>query len=251
MISLNGKAALVTGGSRGIGSAVAILFARAGADVAITYVSDRKSADLVKKKIERLGRICLTIQVQASSAVSVRRAVARTAKEFGAIDILVNNAGVWKHAPIRSMTEKQWDETIDVNLKGTYLFCNAVLPSMKKKGGKIINIASTAGQRGEAGYSHYAASKGAVIAFTKSIAAELAPMRINVNCVAPGWVSTDMTFSALRNRSALRAIERTIPRGKVAVPEDIAGPVLFLASDLSDHLVGATLSVNGGGLMIT
>jgi 3-oxoacyl-[acyl-carrier protein] reductase len=122
---------------------------------------------------------------------------------------------------------------------------------MKKKGGKIINIASTAGQRGEAGYSHYAASKAAVIAFTKSIAAELAPMNILVNCVAPGWVSTDMTSTVLRNRTALRAIERTIPRGRVATPEDIAGPVLFLASDLSDHLVGTTLSVNGGGLMAT
>ena len=251
MISLDGKVALVTGGSKGIGAAVAVLFARAGADVAITYVSDRKSADVVKKKIERLGRICLTIQVQASSGVSVRRAVVKTAKQFGSIDILVNNAGIWKRAPIRSMTEKQWDETIDINLKGTFLFCNAILPSMKKKGGKIINIASTAGQRGEAGYSHYAASKGAVIAFTKSIAAELAPMGIHVNCVAPGWVFTDMTSSALGNRSSLRMIERTIPRGRVATPEDIAGPVLFLASDLSDHLVGATLSVNGGGVMIT
>ncbi len=250
MIRLDGKVALITGGSRGIGAAVAILFAKAGADVAITYVSDRTSAELVKRKIERLGRICLTIQVQASSGVSVRRSVARVAGRFGAIDILVNNAGIWKRAPIRSMTEKQWDETIDINLKGTYLFCHAILPSMKKKGGKIINIASTAGQRGEAGYSHYAASKGAVIAFTKSIAAELAPMGIHVNCVAPGWVITDMTSSALGHRSVLRAIKRTIPRGKVATPEDIAGPVLFLASNLSDHLVGATLSVNGGGVMI-
>ncbi|MEX2115954.1 MAG: 3-oxoacyl-ACP reductase family protein [Bacteroidota bacterium] len=251
MISLSGKVALVTGGSRGIGAAVAILFAKAGADVAITYLSDRKSAARVKKQIERLGRICLPVRTQASLATSVQRAVAQTVKEFGRIDILINNAGIWKRAPIHTMTEEQWDETIDVNLKGTYLFCKAVLPAMKKKGGKIINIASTAGQRGEAGYSHYAASKGAVIAFTKSIAAELAPMGIHVNCVAPGWVATDMTLPALRSRSTLRTIQRTIPRGRVASPDDIAGPVLFLASHLSDHLVGATLSVNGGGVMNT
>ncbi|MEX2191399.1 MAG: 3-oxoacyl-ACP reductase family protein [Bacteroidota bacterium] len=251
MISLDGKVALVTGGSRGIGAAVALLFAKAGADVAITFVSDRKSADRVKKQIERFGRMCFTIRAQASSSSSVRRAVAEAGQKFGRIDILVNNAGIWKRAPIRSMSEKQWDETMEVNLKGVYLFCKAILPLMKKKGGKIINIASTAGQRGEAEYSHYAASKGGVIAFTKSIAVELAPRGVYVNCVAPGWVSTDMTFPALRNRSALRAIERSIPRGKVATPDDIAGPVLFLASPLSDHLVGATLCVNGGGVMIT
>lgn len=250
MISLDGKVALVTGGSRGIGAAVAILFARAGADVAITYVADRKKAARVQHQIQQLGRTCLPIRAQAASSGSVRRAVEKTAKTFGTIDILVNSAGIWKRAPIRSMTEQQWDETMDVNLKGTFLFCNAVLPSMKKRGGKIINIASTAGQRGEAGYSHYAASKGAVIAFTKSIAAELAPMGIQVNCVAPGWVLTDMTSPVLRDRSTLRTIERSIPRRKVALPEDIAGPVLFLASDLSDHLVGATLSVNGGGVMV-
>jgi len=251
MIDLNGKVALVTGGSRGIGAAIAILFAKAGADVAITYFSNRKSATRVKEQIVRLGRICLPLKAHAASANSVRQAVVRTGKEFGRIDILVNNAGIWKRAPIHSMTEPQWNETMDVNLKGTYLFCKTVLPFMKRRGGKIINITSTAGQRGEAGYSHYAASKGAVIAFTKSIAAELAPMGIQVNCVAPGWVSTDMTIPTLRNHSTFRAIKRTIPRGKVASPDDIAGPVLFLASHLSDHLVGATLSVNGGGVMIT
>lgn len=250
MINLNGRVALVTGGSRGIGAAIAVLFARAGADVAITYFSDRKNADRVKRQIEQLGRSCLVIRVQVSSPASVRRAVTKAAGEFGKIDILVNNAGIWRPASLRHMTEAQWNETIDINLKGVFLFCKAVLPAMKK-GGKIINIASTAGQRGEAGYSHYAASKGAVIAFSKSIAVELAPLGIQVNCIAPGWVFTDMTSSALRNRSMLRTIERTIPRGKVANPDDIAGPALFLASQFSDHLVGATLSVNGGGVMVS
>ncbi len=250
MIDLGGKVALVTGGSRGIGAAIAVLFAKAGADVVLTYSSDRTSANRIKEQIGQLGRSCIAIRVRVSSSASVRGAVSRAREEFGKIDILVNNAGIWKPASLRSMTEAQWNETIDINLKGVFLFCKAVLPAMRK-GGKIINIASTAGQRGEAGYSHYAASKGAVIAFSKSIAAELAPKGIQVNCIAPGWVFTDMTSSALRNRSSLRAIERTIPRGVVATPEDIAGPALFLASRFSDHLVGATLSVNGGGVMVT
>lgn len=250
MIHLDGKVAFVTGGSRGIGAAIAVLFAKAGADVVVTYASDRKNADRVKRKIEEFGRTCLAIRVEVSSPASVQRAISKTKGEFGKIDILVNNAGIWRPAPLRQMTEAQWDETIDVNLKGVFLFCKAVLPAMKK-GGKIINIASTAGQRGEAGYSHYAASKGAVIAFSKSIAAELAPLGVQVNCIAPGWVFTDMTSPILRNRSLLRAIKRTIPRGLVATPDDIAGPALFLASQFSDHLVGATLSVNGGGVMIS
>lgn len=249
MITLAGKAALITGGSRGIGAAVAYLFARAGADIAITYRSDRRSALRVRDRIEAMGRRCVVIQTNASSAASVRRAVTVAARSFSRIDILVNNAGVWKRAPIRTMTEKQWDETLDVNLKGTFLFCQAVLPFMKKRGGKIINIASTAGQRGEAEYSHYASSKAAVIAFTKSIAVELAPMKIHVNCVAPGWVITDMTRSVLGKPSTLKKIEKNIPRGRVATPEDIAGPVLFLASPFSDHLVGTTLNVNGGGVL--
>lgn len=249
MINLKGKVALVTGGSRGIGAAIAVLFAKAGADVVLTYFSDRKNADRIRSQIEELGRSCMAIRVQVSSPASVRKAVSRAREKFGRIDILVNNAGIWRPAPLRSMTEAQWTETMDINLKGVFLFCKAVLPAMRK-GGKIINIASTAGQRGEAGYSHYAASKGAVIAFSKSIAAELAPQGIQVNCIAPGWVFTDMTSSALSDRSSLRAIERGIPRGTVATPDDIAGPALFLASSFSDHLVGATLSVNGGGVMV-
>jgi 3-oxoacyl-[acyl-carrier protein] reductase len=148
------------------------------------------------------------------------------------------------------MTEAQWDETLDINLKGSFLFCNEVVPVMRKqKGGKIINIASTAGQRGEPFYSHYAASKGGMIAFTKALGAELASENIIVNCVSPGWIHTDMTAHVLRNRKQLRDIKKLIPRGRVGTPEEVAGSVLFLASDLSNHTVGAVINVNGGSVL--
>lgn len=196
-----------------------------------------------------MGGECLPIRAEVSSVADVRRAVAETVARFRTIDILVNNAGVWRRAPLATMSERAWDDMMAVNLKGTFLFCREVLRHMKRRGGRIINISSTAGQRGEAWHSHYAASKGAVIAFTRSLAVELARHKIQVNCVAPGWVDTDMTAGVLGRRAARRAIESAIPRGRVATPDDIAGSVLFLASPLSDHLVGAVLSVNGGGVL--
>lgn len=250
MINLNGKVALVTGGSRGIGAATAIALAKAGALVAITYTSHQERAQRTAEAVRTVGKECLSIKADVSNARQVHKAVTSVRDVYRRIDILVNNAGIWKRASIGSMTEEQWDKTIDVNLKGTFLFCREVAPLMKKqRGGKIINIASTAGQRGEPYYSHYAASKGGMVAFSKSIAVELAPFNVNVNCVAPGWVDTDMTASALRTHAMRREIVRIIPRGKVATPEDIAGSVLFLASDLSDHLVGAVINVNGGGVL--
>ncbi|MBI2618984.1 MAG: glucose 1-dehydrogenase [Ignavibacteriales bacterium] len=249
MINLHGKVAFVTGGSRGIGAACALLLAQAGAHVAITYRLREKEGERIRKQISRLGKRCLLIRAVASSQRSVLEAVRSVHREFGRIDILVNNAGIWKKASLAAMSTRQWDETLSTNLKGVFLFCRAVVPLMKRRGGKIINISSTAGQRGEPFHSHYAASKGGVIAFTKSIAVELAPFGIHVNCVAPGWVDTEMSASALRPRSSRKRIEELIPRGRVATPEEIAGPVLFLASSLSDHLIGATLSVNGGSVM--
>ncbi|RMD50472.1 MAG: SDR family oxidoreductase, partial [Ignavibacteria bacterium] len=170
--------------------------------------------------------------------------------DFGSIDILVNNAGIWKHSPIDKMTLEKWNETININLTGTYLFTKYVVPEMKaKKGGRIINIASTAGQRGEAEYSHYASSKGGVIAFTKSLATELGKYNINVNCVAPGWVLTDMTQHIFDNEEERKKELSIIPLGRVAMPEDIAGPVLFLASGLANHITGEILNVNGGSVL--
>jgi len=250
MINLTGKVALITGGSRGIGAATASKLAEAGADIAITYRSDLRNARRIERQIQTIGSRCVAFRADASSQSDVRKCVRQAVSRFGRIDILVNNAGIWKRAPVRSMTERQWDETLNINLKGTFFFTREVVLFMKH-GGKIINVSSTAGQRGEAYHSHYAASKGAVIAFTKSVAVELAPLNILVNCVAPGWVDTDMSRPALGKRSSRRSIEQSIPRGSVASPDDIAGPILFLASDLSNHLIGATLSVNGGSVMVT
>ena len=250
MISLVGKVVLVTGGSRGIGAAVAVMMAKAGATVALTYSKNKKDADRTACQIARFGSDCLVIRANAAKQKEVQDAVKSTIGHFGKIDILVNNAGIWKRGAIGSMTERQWDETLDVNLKGTFFFCNAVVPFMKKrKSGKIINIASTAGQRGEPYYSHYAASKGGIIAFTKAIAVELAPSGIAANCVSPGWVFTDMTSKVLGDRRKIGSINKLIPRGRVATPEEIAGPVVFLASDLANHLVGAVLNVNGGSVL--
>lgn len=249
-IDLTGKTALVTGGSRGIGAAIVKILAIAGADIAFTYIKHKKEAEIVRKEVNALGRHCLILRVEVDKLTQVRKTVRNSIKEFGKIDILVNNAGIWKHGAIGEMTEKQWNETIDVNLKSTFLFCNEVVPIMKKQGGgRIINIASTAGQRGEPFHSHYAASKGGMIAFTKSIGPELIRHGIYVNCVSPGWVETDMTREELADPKAGEEIKRVIPRGKVASPEEIANCVLFLASELSNNLVGSIISANGGAVL--
>jgi 3-oxoacyl-[acyl-carrier protein] reductase len=251
MLDLSGRVAIVTGGSRGIGATVAQLLARVGADVVITYRRDKRSAERVAREVRSFGPDCLVVRADVSNHADVRRTVRAAVKRFKRIDILVNNAGVWTYGAIGKMSERVWDETLDANLKGTFLFCNEVVPYMKKRrSGRIINIASTAGQRGEAFHSHYAASKGGMIAFTKSIGPELAPYGILVNNVAPGWVDTDMSASALRVPASLRRITKTIPNRRVATGEDIAGAVLFLASEFSSHLVGSTISVNGGGVLV-
>jgi len=250
MITLLGKVVLVTGGSRGIGAAIATMVAEAGATVAFTYNTDKASAQRTARKVARGGSECLIVQADVSKSQDVRRTVKTVLEHFGRIDILINNAGVWKRGRMGKMTEAQWDETLDINLKGSFLFCNEVVPVMRKqKGGKIINIASTAGQRGEPFYSHYAASKGGMIAFTKALGAELASENIIVNCVSPGWIHTDMTVHVLRDRKQQRDIKKLIPRGRVGTPEEVAGPVLFLASDLSNHIVGAVINVNGGSVL--
>ncbi len=250
MEDLEGKAVLITGASRGIGAAVALGFAKYRAKLAITYQTNADQARTCSRSVKEKGADCLIMKADVSNPSDVKNAVKETMDKYGRIDILVNNAGIWKEGAIGSMTDRQWDETIDVNLKGTFLFCNEIAPLMKaQKKGKIINISSTAGQRGEAFHSHYAASKGGVIAFTKSIAVELAPFGINVNSVSPGWVETDMTGDVLGDRQLRADIDRAIPRGQVATPDDIVGAVLFLASDISRHIIGATINVNGGSVL--
>lgn len=251
MIDLTGKVLLITGGSRGIGAATALLFARAGADVAITYRGSDSKAKEVQNEIGKLGKKCQTYKGDISKKDIVKTIVRDVQKEFGRIDVLVNNAGIWTYGEIDTMKEDVWDQTMDVNLKGTFLFCHYIVPIMKKQaGGSIINISSTAGQRGEAFHSHYAATKGGIISFTKSLSTELGRFNIRVNCVAPGWVDTDMSADTLQKQPLREEVLKSIPLGKIPTAEDIAGPILFLASRLSDHITGEILNVNGGSVLV-
>jgi 3-oxoacyl-[acyl-carrier protein] reductase len=249
MIDLKGKAAVVTGGSRGIGRAACLLLARAGADVVLGYRSNSAAAASVTEEIRRMGRKTLAVQGDLSRRRDAEALMDAALKALGRIDILVNNHGIWKDGPIGSMTEEEWDETLDVNLKGIFLCTRAALPAMKRQGaGRIINIASTAGQRGEAEHSHYAASKGGIIAFTKSLGPELCGSGILVNCVAPGWVDTDMSTDSLAGPDRGKILA-TIPMGRAGTAEEIAGGILFLASDLAGYCCGEILNINGGSVL--
>ncbi|MBC7361065.1 MAG: 3-oxoacyl-ACP reductase FabG [Candidatus Aminicenantes bacterium] len=250
MIDLTGKRALITGGSRGIGRATAILLAEAGADVAIHYRNNDQAAFEVKKIVEEKGRECLVLKAEISRKDEVERMVRSCLERWERIDILVNNAGIWTYGEMGNMPEKVWRETMAVNLDGVYYVTNAVVPWMKKqKQGWIVNVASTAAVRGEAFHSHYAASKGALVSLTKSLAVELAPDNIRVNCVAPGWVETDMCTEVFSDPEFKERVRQSIPLKRIPPPEDIAGPILFLVSDLAVHITGEILNVNGGSVL--
>ena len=251
MISLRDRFAIITGASRGIGAATAIMFAEAGArGLVINYNRDRDSAAHVGAECESHGAEVMLARADVSRVASVEKMVRGAVARFGSLDILVANAGLWKRAAIEEMTERQWSETINVNLRSIYACCKAAARVMiAQRSGTIILISSTAGQRGEAYHSHYAATKGAIISMTKSLAAELGPRGVTVNCVAPGWVATDMTSDALADPKQKRRIRDLIPIGRVATPEEIAGPILFLASELASHVNGEVLNVNGGSVL--
>ncbi len=250
MIRLDGKKALVTGGSRGIGQATAVLLAEAGADVAVHYQKNEPAAREVVRKIEAAGRQGLLCRAEISSRREVEQMVAAIGEKWGRIDILVNNAGIWTYGEMGNMTEEVWRETMAVNLDGVFYATNAVVPWMKKnRQGWIVNVASTAAVRGEALHSHYAASKGALLALTKSLAVELAPYNIRVNCVAPGWVDTDMCTEVFSDPEFREKVRQSIPLKRIPPPEDIAGPILFLVSDLALHITGEILNVNGGSVL--
>ncbi len=250
MIDLKGQTAIVTGGSRGIGRAIAVALAGAGAHVAITFSDDAAGALETKHEIDRFGVRSLAICADIAKMSDCRKAFRYVYRKMGRIDILVNNAGIWTYGEAGRMKEAVWHKTIDINLTGTFNMCNLIIPVMKRqKFGRIINISSTAGQRGEAFHSHYAASKGGIIAFTKSIAVELIRQGIWVNCVAPGWVRTSMTSGVWKKSSEARKIFDSIPIGRFATAEEIAGPILFLASPLSNYIVGEILNVNGGNVL--
>src|SRR5262245_30293426 len=230
VMNIDGRAALVTGGSRGIGRACCLMLAEAGARVAVNYRSDEKAAASVVDSIRASGGEAVAIQADVADPASAAALVDRAASSFGRLDIVVNNAAVWTDGSIDTITDETLSETIDINLKGCFHVSRAAVPHLRRvNAGRLIFISSTAGQRGEAGHSHYAASKGAQISLTKSLAPELAPHGILVNCVAPGWVETEMNLRPFAGEGR-RSIERTIPLGRVATPEEIAGAVVFLAS---------------------
>ncbi len=249
-LQLRDRVAIVTGGSRGIGRAVVELFAELGAHVVINYLKDEKAAEETVSAARGREVEAISFPADVSNPLEADRLISATIEHFKRIDILVCNAGIWVGAPVEKMTEELWDKTIDINLKGTWAVCRAVVPQMKEqRSGKIVIITSTAGQRGEANYSNYAASKGGQIAFTKSLAEELGGWGVNVNAIAPGWVDTEMTRTALGDAKQRQLIASTIPLGKIATPEDVAAPVAFFCSDWARHITGEILNVNGGSVL--
>jgi len=249
-LGLADRVALVTGGSRGIGKAVVALFASCGAHVVVNYVRDEAAAAETVNMANSRGVKALAVRADVSHLDQAERLLQETIEHFGCLDFLICNAGIWEGAPVEEISEELWDKTLEINLKGTWSVCRAAVPLMKQQRfGRIVIVSSTAGQRGEANVSNYAASKGGQISFTKSLAPELGPFGINVNCVAPGWVQTEMTDEALADTATLESIKKISPLGRVATPEEIAGPIVFLCSAWANHITGEVLNVNGGSVL--
>lgn len=248
MIDLTGRTALVTGGSRGIGAATAELLAEAGADVAITYRTRRADAEGVADRIRARGRRAHLAQGDLADPDAVARIFAGLREEFCTLDSFIANAGIWPAAAtaLGDMERGRWQETMRANLDAVFLSTRAAL-GLLRDGGSIVLVSSTAGQRGEAFHADYAATKGALISLTKSLALECAP-RLTVNCVAPGWVDTEMSASAYAGQGRAQ-IAASIPLGRVATPADIAGPIVFLCTPLARHITGEVLNVNGGSVL--
>ena len=245
---LEGKVALVTGGSRGIGRAIALKLAGEGAAVAINYAGNAKAAEEVKASIEAAGGKAMVVQADVSSAEAVDAMVEAVVNELGGIDILVNNAGITRDGLLMRMKEADWDAVINTNLKGVFYCTKAVSKlMMKKRSGRIVNMASVVGLTGNAGQANYAAAKSGVIGFSKSIAKELASRGITVNMVAPGYIETDMT--AVLSDKVREAMISTVPLARAGQAEDVAGAVLFLVSDMASYITGQVINVDGGMVM--
>src|SRR5580693_5991254 len=255
---LDGKVALISGGSRGIGAETVRLFAEAGARVAFSYEKARERAEALAAECGGLSR-CIAIQQDLCTPGDGRALVAAAVRAFGRLDVLVANHGIWEpgEAPIATMREAQWRRTLGVNLDSVFGMVQAAVGQMEQQGrgtegvaGHIVLISSTAGQRGEAYHADYAVTKGALISLTKSLSSELAPKGIRVNCVAPGWVDTEMSAGTLDDRERGAQIRDGIPLGRVASAREIAGPVLFLCTPLAGFISGEIFNVNGGAVLV-
>ncbi len=249
MVSLEGKKAIVTGSSRGIGRGCAVTLARYGADVVVNYVESQEKAENVVKEIEKLGRNSLSVKADVSKEDEAHHLVEKSIKEFGRIDILVNNAGIHQHLKTWELSLPDWERIMNVNLTGIFLCSKeAVLYMKKQKSGSIINISSCVAFTGTDHEIHYAASKAGILGFTKSLALEVAPFGIRVNAVAPGFIATDMVVPLLSDEER-RKVESEIPLGRLGEPEDIGEVTAFLASDLASYITGEIIHVNGGLIM--
>lgn len=237
---------MVTGAGRGIGAAAALALAKAGADVVVNYLSHHDAAELTAQACREQEVAAVTVQADTSDEAETARLFA-AADDLGALGVLVVNAGIWEGSPIASMTRELWNRVMSANATSAFLCCREAARRMTE-GDSMILVASTAAQRGEADYSAYAASKGAIVSLVKSLATELGPRGVRVNAVAPGWVETDMTRAAIAADRG--AIERAIPLRRVATPDDIAGPIAFLASRAARHITGEILNVNGGSVLV-
>jgi 3-oxoacyl-[acyl-carrier protein] reductase len=254
-LSLSGKIALVSGGSRGIGAATVRMFAAAGAKVVFSYRSARPQAEALAAECGSGN--CHPVACDLNSPEAARGLVKETVRQFGRLDILVANHGVWPvtDVPVEKMTDEQWRSTLSINLDGVFGLVKHAVAQMKaqprKSGpaGHIVLISSTSGQRGEAFHLDYSATKGALISMTKSLSTELAPDAIYVNCVAPGWVDTDMSAEALADPKSGEEIRRTIPMGRAGKPQEIAGPILFLCTEHASFITGEVFNVNGGAVL--
>ncbi len=245
---LDGKCALVTGASRGIGRAVALKFASEGAKVALNFAGNEAAANEVRQEIEAAGGQAILVKADVADEAAVQDMVQKTADAFGRIDILVNNAGITRDGLLARMKEEDWDAVLSTNLKGVFLTTKAVAKlMMKQRAGRIVNMASVVGVSGNAGQANYSAAKAGVIGFTKTIARELASRGVTANAVAPGFIATDMT-SVLSDKAKEAALTG-IPLGRMGTPEDVAAAVLFLVSDQSSYITGQVLHVDGGMVM--
>ncbi|MGA2904426.1 MAG: SDR family NAD(P)-dependent oxidoreductase [Candidatus Korobacteraceae bacterium] len=250
-LSLEGKIALITGGSRGIGAATVRLFVGAGACVAFSYLRAKAEAERLVQECG--GDRCHAVQADLTGTAGAEALVRAAVERFAALDALVVNHGIWPadDTTIDQMSDEQWHTTVATNLDSSFALIKHCVARMRLQGhgGNIVLVSSTAGQRGEAGHCDYAATKGALISMTKGLSTELAPCGIRVNCVAPGWVQTDMTAGTLSDPESRKKVFATIPTGRVATPEEIAAPILFLCTSHAGFITGEVLNVNGGAVL--